>query len=156
MAEKAKADQRAAERASWLAQAAALFEVDPPASGDKLYLSRFLAARGEVSVSGPYTDGDPARMSLELHGLTPEAGLVMLKALAGHQLTSARCCYTYGPGHDERLSLLGCLRQHRDGPASYAESEALFDLFAKTSGGTWAEWLGDIEVHEAWRGLGNE
>ncbi len=105
-------DAHAAERASWLDQAAALFRVSRTGHSDKLYLSDFLAGRGEVSVSGPYADQDQARMSLELNGLPPQVGLDMLQVLA--RATSANCCYRFGPGHHPDLSTYGCLREQSE------------------------------------------
>jgi hypothetical protein len=155
LARKAEQEANQAVADAWLDQAAKLFGIDrADGHGDKLYLSDFTELRSSVQAYGPYAGGGPMKISIELNGLAPDTAMAVLRALAGSQQVHARCCYKYGPGHDTRLSLLGCLRSDRnDRKPTYAEGEALYELYRHEAHhpGDWKTWLNGTDVHPAWR-----
>lgn len=124
-AKKADRDERDAKRAAWLAQAAELFGIEPPAGGrqglarlteGRLHLQQFVKGSGYVEAYG-YGDGDTDHLSINLSGIPAEVALGMLKVLAGSADVLARCCSTYGPNHHPSLSTAGC--PYPDGTGRY-------------------------------------
>ena len=116
-------------RADVMARFAALVEADPPGDA-KLSLSPYLPMRGEVGLDHHVDEGEDAfRVSLELHGLPIETAMAMVEVLAASPDARGRCCRRFGPGHDERLSALGCEHGGRTGPPTHGEGEALYQLY---------------------------
>jgi len=102
--------QRLAEeagRAAIMAEAAQLFGLEGPGDAP-LSLHRFTGRKAEAEVFHERYGGRPV-MSLELHGLPPEIGLAMLRAMAESDLVRASCCFAYGPEHPPQFSVAGCL-----------------------------------------------
>jgi hypothetical protein len=147
--------RREAERMALMTQVAALFGADETAiERGKMSLSPYLFKRGEVETGGGYGQ-EPLTLGMELHGISPATALAMLRVLANAPEVQARCCYQYGPGHDARLSRLGCLRQaSRTGKPKYDEASALFDVWRNAhSDQDWQAWLGPAaqDIHAMWR-----
>ena len=145
---KATMDATEAERASWLAKAAALFGIKPPASTDdigrgikpQLDLGQFVKGQGHVE---SYWDG--ARLNIELSGIPAQVALDMLKVLAESEGVRASCCFRYGPAHHPGLEVAGCL--HPDHPeherGEQGSRTAVYNFLTRSRG------LGKYEVAEA-------
>jgi hypothetical protein len=148
---KRERDERQAHSAAMMAEAGALFGITPHEDG-KVYLGEFVRGTGHVS---DYRVEGEDLLSIELSGIPRDVAMKMLKVLAQAASSQARCCYKFGPAHDTRLSMTGCLRQ-RQVPGrrmTYDEAKALYDLYRRARGaGDWRTWLGDAagSIHPAW------
>jgi DNA-nicking Smr family endonuclease len=149
LAEHEAAQARQRLQAEIMGRFAELVDTDPP-EGRTLDLSPLLPARrGEVSV---HVHDEPPTASLELHGLDVGTAAALLAVFARSAQANGRCCARFGPGHDERLSLLGCQHADRTDPPTWEEGDALYSLYLRTAQETpWPQWLGATDVHAAWR-----